>query len=77
MAEIVTIYIALLNEGTAVFRPVAAEHLHGDAFRLIGPMPEDEQWAFPPGSVVTGARQVFRDGSHGTVAIALVGSLMG
>ena len=29
MAEIATIYIALLNEGTDVWKPVTAEHLSG------------------------------------------------
>ena len=71
--SLATIYVALLNEGTDVWKPVTAEHLHDDVFRVIGSMPEDEQWAFPPGSVVSAARKVFRDGSYGTVAVALVG----
>jgi hypothetical protein len=71
MAETATIYMPLLNEGTAVWRPVTAEHLNGDVFRVIGPMPDDEEWAFPPGSVVSCAPQVFQDGSYGTTAIAL------
>jgi hypothetical protein len=71
MAEIATIYIALLNEGTDVWKPVTAQHLHDDVFRVIGPMPEDEKWAFPPGAVVMCKRQAFRDGSQGSVAVAL------
>lgn len=74
MAETATIYIPLLNEGTEVWRPVAAEQLNGVVFRVIGPMPDDEEWKFPPGSVVTGAPKVFRDGSQGTVAVVLRGS---
>jgi hypothetical protein len=72
MAEIATIYIALLNEGTDVWKPVTAEHLSGGrVFRVIGPMPDDEAWAFAPGAVVVCERQVFQDGSQGTVAVVL------
>jgi hypothetical protein len=71
MADMATIYMPLLNEGTDVWRPVAAAHLNHETLRVIGPMPDDEEWAFPPGSVVTVARQVFADGSSGTVAVAL------
>jgi hypothetical protein len=73
MAEITTIYMPLLNEGTDVWRPVAAEHLDGDVFRVVGPVPDDEEWAFPPGSVVTVAPKVFQDGIRGIVALALRG----
>ena len=71
MADMATIYMRLLNEGTNTWRPVAAEHLNRDTFRVIGPMRDDEDWAFPPGSVVTVAHHVFADGSSGTVAVAL------
>ena len=71
MADTATIYVPLLNEGTDTWRPVAAERLNRETFRVIGPMPDDEEWAFPPGSVVTVAAQVFADGSSGTVAVAL------
>jgi hypothetical protein len=71
MADKATIYMPLLNEGTATWRPVAAERLNEETFRVIGPMPDDEQWAFPPGSAVTVAPKVFSDGISGTVAVAL------
>jgi hypothetical protein len=73
MAEIPTamIYMPLLNEATAVWKTVAAERLSCELFRVIGPMPDDEEWAFPPGCVVTAAPHVFADGSSGDVAIAL------
>ena len=46
-----TIYVQLLDEGTDVWRPVRAIRT-GDDFTILGPMPGDEQWQFPPGSRV-------------------------
>ncbi len=49
------IYIPLLNEGTTVYRPVPSIPLGTDTFR-VGRLPEgvadDEEWEFPPGSIV-------------------------
>ncbi len=70
MGEMTTIYMPLLNEGTTVWRPVAAERLNRDTFRVAGPMPDDEGGAFAPGSVVTVAPQLFADGQSGIVAVA-------
>jgi hypothetical protein len=71
MTDIATIYMPLLNEGTAVWRPVTAERINGEAYRVRGPMPDDEEWAFAPGSVVTVAPRLFADGRSGIVAIAI------
>ena len=57
-----TIHIRLLGEGTAVWRPVAAERLHDGTFRILGEMPEDEVWAFKPGEMVVTRQHVFSDG---------------
>lgn len=49
------IYVALLDEGVDVWRPVDAETLGGGRYRLIAPPdydPEVETWAIAPGSVV-------------------------
>jgi hypothetical protein len=53
-----TIYVALLDEGTDCWRPVAAEHISADLFRIADEPPEDEQWEFQPGQIValSGAR---------------------
>jgi hypothetical protein len=48
----VTIYVELLNEGTAVWRSVDAVHLGGDSYRIKGATPPDEEWRFAPGDVV-------------------------
>jgi hypothetical protein len=52
MSEPATIHIPLLGEGTKVWRPVQAERLAPDLYLVRGPVPDDEEWAFPPGSVV-------------------------
>jgi hypothetical protein len=48
----VTIYIALLNEGTSVWRPAIAQSVGDAAYRLIGPVPQGEAWEWLPGEVV-------------------------
>jgi hypothetical protein len=50
-----TIYVELLDEGVDVWRPVEAEPLGDDRYRLLAKPdydPELEAWAFLPGSVV-------------------------
>jgi hypothetical protein len=71
MADTVTIYMPLANEGTDVWRPVTAERLGGERFRVLGPMSDDEEWVFAPGSVVIVAPKLFADGTCGVVAVAL------
>ena len=48
------VFMPLLDEGTDVWRPVRAEHVAGDVYRVIGdaPDPEDEIWQFLPGTLV-------------------------
>jgi hypothetical protein len=67
-----TIYVALLDEGTDVCRPVEAEELPSGLFRIISdnPDPEDEHWEFPPGSVVRCERRHL-SGVPKLVAVAL------
>ena len=52
MSECSTVYVALLNEGTEVWRPVAAEQVGPELFRLRGSVPASESWQFQPGEVV-------------------------
>ena len=47
-----TVYVELLHEGVDVWRPVQAEHLGGNLYRLAGDKPADEVWAFAVGDVV-------------------------
>ena len=49
-----TIYVYLLDEGTDVWRPVQAEHLGDDRYRItsVNAARDDEQWQFKTGDVV-------------------------
>ena len=49
-----TIYVYLLNEGTDVWRPVDAEELSSNKFRIVSRNSDhdDEQWQFNAGDVV-------------------------
>lgn len=49
------VFVRLLHEGTYVLRPTLATACGDMRFRLIRPDdydPDDEQWEFPPGSMV-------------------------
>ncbi len=60
----------LLNEGTDVWRPVDVKPLGDGTYRILGPMPEGEQWAYPVGSIVASRPQLF-DGVEMSAAISL------
>ena len=54
MSSVAQIYIALLDEGVDVWRPVQAERLSGNIYRIPS-QPYDrsvESWQFEPGDVV-------------------------
>ena len=68
MSKQVTIYMPLLNEGTTVFRPIEANKLAGDIFLVLGPVPEDEEWEFQPGTKVQCVMTKFSGGGTGLVA---------
>jgi hypothetical protein len=46
------IYMYLPDEAVDVWRPVQAEKLGADLYRVLGPVPEDEVWQFPPAAIV-------------------------
>jgi hypothetical protein len=52
MNNTTTVYVALLDEGVDVWRPVQAEHVGGDLYRLMGEQPDDEAWSFAIGDLV-------------------------
>ena len=64
----VLIYVALLDEGADVWRPVKAEVRGEGCYRITGEQPDDEEWRFKPGSVVRCKEHRFQDGSLGLVA---------
>jgi hypothetical protein len=62
-----TIYVALLEEGLDVWRPVEAER-EGTFYRILGSAPQAEKWAFGPGSLV---RCEQRELSEGPALVAV------
>ena len=48
------IYVFLLDEGTDVWRPVQAEKIGDNLFRIVSvnPDPENEKWQFSTGEIV-------------------------
>jgi hypothetical protein len=64
-----TIYMPLLDEGTDVWRPVDGEPLAGSGYRILGSMPEDERWAFQPGTIVRCEWRTFADGTGGMTVL--------
>ena len=71
MDERSTVYVALLDEGTNVWRPVNGESVGLGLFRLLGSVPSDENWQFQPGEVV---RCENRNLSGGRVLVAVARS---
>lgn len=65
-----TIYVALIDEGTDCWRPVAAEQMQGNLYRILGRIPDGERWRFQPGEVVRCEQRSFQDGD-GLVAVEL------
>jgi hypothetical protein len=63
-----TIYIALIDEGVDVWRPVKAKPMGDDLFLLLGPVPPDELWEFQPGQVVRCREKAFSSNERGLVA---------
>jgi hypothetical protein len=50
----VTVYVALLSEGTNVWRPVQAQEQSDGSFRIVSSNkdPDDEKWQFNAGDRV-------------------------
>jgi hypothetical protein len=65
-----TVFVALLGEAVDVWSPVQAIDLGGGVFRLPPVAPDDENWAFSPGSFVRCERRTL-DGDEVLVVCAL------
>ncbi|MBN1458865.1 MAG: hypothetical protein JXA57_04965 [Armatimonadetes bacterium] len=70
MNKTATVYVALLEEGTQVWRPVSALSLGGNRFGLLGPVPDDEIREYQPGDIVLAERRIFADAKGELVAVA-------
>ncbi len=64
------IYVALTDEGVDCWRPIDAERLQENIFRIIGTPPPDEQWQFSCGEVVRCENRRF-DGSDALELVAI------
>jgi hypothetical protein len=65
-----TIYMPLLNDGTDVWAPVLAEQIGEGRYRVLGPMPEDQEWRFGPGELVKVEKRTFSGGEIGLAIVA-------
>jgi hypothetical protein len=72
MSNTATVCVELLDENVDVWRPVQAEHVGGDLYRLTGEQPDNEAWPFAVGDVVRcKTRQLSGDlGRHGPVLVS-------
>jgi len=54
MNGLTQVYVGLLDEGVDVWRPVQAEHLHDNIYRIVDQLYDrgSETWQFEPGSEV-------------------------
>jgi hypothetical protein len=68
-----TIYVYLLEEGTDVWRPVEAEVLARDRYRIISENinPKDEKWEFVTGDIVRCKRKVLRNSGTQVCLVAV------
>ena len=62
------VHVALLGEGTRVWRPVQADHIQASVYELSGTVPAGEEWEFQPGQLVECEPQEFSGGGSGLVA---------
>jgi hypothetical protein len=65
-----TICARLVNEDVDVWRPVAAEHVGGDRYRLIDDMPEGEEWQFVKNDIVRCERRRLSTSIENEVLVA-------
>ena len=49
-----------MEEGTPCWRPVDAEYLGNELYRIVGEKPEEETWAFSVGDVVKCKMKMFQ-----------------
>jgi hypothetical protein len=60
------IYIPLLDEGVNVWRPIQAEKVGPDTYRIpahYNPASDGERWEFPPGATVVCQPRTTADGT--------------
>lgn len=63
------IYIPLLNDETQSWRPVEAERVGTNTYRVVAFKPEDEEWPVTTNDIVQCKLQKFSDGTQGLAVI--------
>jgi hypothetical protein len=66
-----TVYVALKEEGATVWRPVPARRIKDSVYQLLGIVPNQEDWQFTPGQVVECEERAFVEGRIALVACRL------
>lgn len=66
------IYMPLLDEGIEVWRPVEAHKVGENRYKIPESVkvPDDENWAFQPGTTVLCKLRAFQDGTVALVTVA-------
>ena len=64
------INMPLEHEEAETWAMVLVQDLYDGRYEVCGPMPEDEHWRFPPGSIVK-CEAVIEDGVEGLVASSI------
>ena len=67
--NLTTIYMPLVSQGTAVWRPVEAMKVGELGYMVTERVPADENWAFQPGQILRCEERSLDDGRH-LVAVA-------
>ena len=65
MSKAITVYMRLTDELVEVYRPVDAERLDGNRYRILSQSydPSIETWEFAPGEIVECEQRKLTDGS--------------
>ena len=66
------IHVYLQDEGVDVWRPVKAEKIGINKYKIIGINdydPSNEKWQFSPGDIVECEERKFADGKSGLIAV--------
>jgi hypothetical protein len=58
----ITVYLKLRNEGTDVWRPVEAEPIGKNRYKILSHPTEDEDWPVTPGEIVECERRTLSGG---------------
>ena len=56
------IHVSIIGQGISLLRPVQAEHIARDIYRILEPMPEGERWKYETGQAVRCRKQKLSSG---------------